>query len=37
MEYLDGPIQQCTQENGTSTNQCWPTTPLNEFVMPPGY
>jgi hypothetical protein len=37
MPYLDGPIQQCTQENGASTDDCWPTTPLSYLVLPAGY
>jgi hypothetical protein len=37
MRYLDGPIKQCTQENGTSTDRCWDDTPLNDFVLPAGY
>ena len=39
MEYLDGPVKHCTQkDDGTgSTADCWDDTPLNDFVLPPGY
>jgi hypothetical protein len=39
MQYLDGPIKQCTQnaDDTDSTSDCWDDTPLNDFVLPPGY
>jgi hypothetical protein len=39
MAYLDGPIKHCKQnEAGTgSTDDCRDDTPLNDFVLPPGY
>jgi hypothetical protein len=38
MRYLDGPIKQCTQVEGTSDpDDCWDDTPLNNFTLPPGY
>ncbi|MBX3198805.1 MAG: hypothetical protein KF894_11765 [Labilithrix sp.] len=39
MDYLDGPIQQCTQKDDDtgSTDNCWDATPLNDFIFPPGY
>jgi hypothetical protein len=39
MKYLDGPTKHCTQnETDTgSTSDCYDDTPLNDFVLPPGY
>lgn len=39
MKYLDGPVKHCTQnEAGTgSTDDCYDDTPMNDFVLPPGY
>ncbi len=39
MTYLDGPVKHCKQnETDTgSTNDCYDDTPLNDFVLPPGY
>jgi hypothetical protein len=39
MEYLDGPIKECVQnaDDTASTDDCHDATPLNEFVLPPGY
>lgn len=37
--YLDGPIQQCGQDEhgNTNPNSCWSTTPLRDLVLPAGY
>jgi hypothetical protein len=39
MKYLDGPAKNCVQnaEGTDSTDDCFMDTPLNEFVLPPGY
>ncbi len=37
MEYLDGPIKHCTQDDNGSTDDCYDDTPLNDFVLPAGY
>jgi hypothetical protein len=39
MKYLDGPIKNCVQnaEGTDSTDDCFDDTPLNDFVLPPGY
>lgn len=39
MSYLDGPIKRCVQKDDDtgSTDDCRDATPLNDFVLPPGY
>jgi hypothetical protein len=39
MEYLDGPIKHCVQkdDDSGSTDNCHDASPLNEFLLPPGY
>jgi hypothetical protein len=39
MKYLDGPIKSCVQkpDESGSTDDCTDDTPLNEFILPPGY
>lgn len=39
MDYLDGPVKRCAQRDGeTDTSNCpSETTPLQNFVLPPGY
>jgi hypothetical protein len=39
MTYLNGPVDRCEEdENGnTDPNNCFPTTPLGEVVLPAGY
>ncbi|MBX3187527.1 MAG: hypothetical protein KF819_10955 [Labilithrix sp.] len=39
MKYLDGPVKRCSEnaDGTTNTNNCYDDTPLNDFVLPPGY
>jgi hypothetical protein len=39
MKYLDGPAKNCVQnaEGTDSTDQCFDGTPLEHFILPPGY
>jgi hypothetical protein len=39
MKYLDGPMKHCTQnaDETASTDDCYDDTPLEGFVLPPGY
>jgi hypothetical protein len=39
MKYLDGPVKHCSEnDDGTpNTDSCYDDTPLNDFVLPPGY
>ena len=38
MKYLNGPIKECTTNpDETPTDDCWSATPLDAFVLPPGY
>jgi hypothetical protein len=38
MKYMNGPVDQCQEVDGvTDPDNCFPTTPLNEVTLPPGY
>ena len=39
MKYLDGPAKNCVQtaDGSDSTDDCFDDTPLNAFILPPGY
>jgi hypothetical protein len=38
MKYLDGPVKQCSEKNGTADpTNCWDTTPFRQVVLPAGY
>jgi hypothetical protein len=38
MKYLNGPVKQCVEKDGTADpTQCWNTVPMQDVVLPPGY